>query len=284
MTVARRRAWAGVALLLAGSAWAQGEAVNVPAVEPPSGAASAPRRTVEGAIGLVLNVRPEYLGASRHHAGLTPGFYIRWRRLTFSNQGGFATRDESEDVQRGLDATLVRRENLRLNATLRVDPGRSRSKSDALQGVHEVPSTLRGRLALTWRPAPDWQLATGWSADLLGRGTGAVVDLGVAREFKLSRDASLWLGGGASWADGRQMRAQFGITPEDAARSGYAVYAPGSGLRDARLSLDWRQSFGRRWVAFAGVSLGRMLGPTVDSPLTTDRVQPGAGGGLAWRF
>lgn len=274
------RARAGVAgaaagLLLGLSAQAQDVAPAVP---------DTARRT-EGAIGVTMRYRPEYLGSSVHTTGIAPGVYLRWGRFTISSgAGGFVTRNDNEEVQRGLDTSLLRRDKLRVNLTLRYDTGRSSDGTTALAQIHSVPRTVRARLAGTWRPAPRWQVGAGWSADILGRHTGSVVDLGVAREFRLGSGAGLTLGAGTTWIDERNMRAHFGITPEDASRSSYAVYRPGAGLRDARVSIDYRRPLSPRWVVLAGATLGRLLGPAADSPLTTDPTQWGLSTGLAWRF
>lgn len=256
-----------------------------PAVGADEGEPAAPdtRPQFEGALGLQFSNAPQYQGSDKRQSSFTPGTYLRWGRFSISTAGNLRSRHDDE-VIRGIGAELVRRDDLRVQLGLRIDRGRKTSVSPELARLDEVRPTLRGRLTSSWRFERDWRLGAGWSADLFGRGGGSLVDLSVTREIRLGERTELSLGAGLSWADQRYMMARFGIRPEAAARSGMPAYEPGAGWRDLALNMQVRVDIDRRWAGWGSASLGRLLGPTIDSPLTRQVSQVAAGGGLVWRF
>ncbi len=265
-------------LLALGAAWPPAARAQV---EPPP--LPGPRPNFEGAIGLQLNASPQYQGSDLRKVSLTPGIYLRWGRFSVATSGNFVTRHDDE-VVRGVGAELVQRDDLRVQLGLRYDPGRKTHVSAGLGQLDNVRSTVRARLSAVWQPSHDWRLGAGWSNDILGRKGGALVDFGVAREFRLGRRSALSVGASLSWADERYMFGRFGISPEAAARSGKPAYDPGAGWRDMALNAQVRTDIDRRWSVWVGGNLSRLLGPVVDSPLTQRATQATAGAGFAWRF
>jgi outer membrane scaffolding protein for murein synthesis (MipA/OmpV family) len=67
------------------------------------------------------------------------------------------------------------------------------------------------------------------------------------------------------------MQSYFGITPEQSARSGYAVYEPGAGLRDIRLGSSLTYIINRDWAATLAVSASSLQGDAKDSPIVRER-------------
>ena len=274
----------GAVLAAEGDTGVAPAAVAAPPPEAASPAVPPPKRPdFEGAVGLVFNHSPTYSGAKDNKTSVIPGLFLRWGRVSLSTNGGFVSRS-NDDIERGLNTTLVRSDTVRLGVTLRFDNGRQDSSDPALVGVHEVRRTLRARLGARWTPAPGWQLGSALSVDALGRGGGALVDVGISREWPLMPRVSWSLGGGLAWGDARYMRTHFGITPEDTLTSTYALYQPGSGLRDVSLSARIRFELGPRWIGYAGVATSRTLGPARDSPLTSGSSGKLFNAGLAWRF
>jgi MipA family protein len=297
-TPPRRSAAAGLCLM----AWLQaGLAQTAPDPQPeaapvaatststaapaPEGAASAPRPASrwEGAIGLIVLHEPSYAGSGEMVNKGVPAFYLRYGRFTVTNASVFVNRRQ-DDVLRGAAADLLRSDTLRVNLALRVDNGRRESASDRLAGLGEVKRTIRGRLSVGWRFAEDWRLNLGWASDLLGHGGGMVFDAGLVRDFHLGPRSVVSLGTGFNYASDSYMQSYYGVTPEQSARTGYAVYTPRSGLSGMGVSLGWRGDINPRWTAFASASASRMLGPVLDSPLVTGTRNWSVSSGLAWRF
>ena len=284
MTPCCRRLLATPLLLLGAAASAADDPSAAEASPKPlAEAASAPAAQWEGAIGPQLALSPEYQGATRRKLSATPGFYLRYGRLTISNASGFVNR-RKDDVFRGLGLDVVQQQRLRLNLALRIDGGRRSSDSAALAGVSDVRRTLRLRASATWQIDPQWKFSTGWTTDLLGRGGGQLVDLGLGHDRRLSERTTWNVGVGLNAASARYMRSYYGITAAESAASGYPVYTPGAGLRDASLGTSWRMDINPRWTGFWGGSVGRLLGPAAASPLTKAPRGWSLNGALAWRF
>ena len=63
------------------------------------------------------------------------------------------------------------------------------------------------------------------------------------------------------------MRSFFGVTPAQAAASGYPVYTPSSGFKDVTLSLNGNYRIATQWSLVANVSYERLLADAADIPL-----------------
>jgi outer membrane protein len=238
----------------------------------------------EGAIGPVVNVAPDYSGASTRKVSWTPGFYIRYGRLTASNTGGFVTRRNTDDIFQGVGLDFKRDDRVRYNATLRIDNGRKSSETRGLEGIDDVRRTLRGRFSATWQVEPAWKVASGLNVDLLGHGGGNVLDLGATHDRRWSEATTWTLGAVVTAGDARYMRSWYGVTEAGSAASGKPVYLPGAGLRDIGFSSGWRTEVGQDWIVLWGGSIGRLLGPAAASPLTMSVSEWRVYAGVAWRF
>ena len=246
-------------------------------------AATPPSDRFEGAVGLMAAWRPESSGADRHSLSLVPAGFIRYGRITISGAGGFTTRRD-DDVERGLTASLIQRQNFKLGLSLRYDNGRRESSSTALTGMGDIGRTVRARVLMRWMPDEHWTLSASSSLDALGNGGGYVSDVGLAREWRLSPRSTLQLGAAVTFAGDRYLQTWYGVTAEQSLRSGYPEYEPEEGMRDVAAGLTLRTEFSREWAGFVGFSASRLVGAAARSPLVK---QPGswtASSGLVWRF
>jgi MipA family protein len=92
--------------------------------------------------------------------------------------------------------------------------------------------------------------------------------------------------GQVSWADDHFMRTYFGITPDEAARTGLPAARPGSGVRDVGAGLTAGYQFSARWGVLGRIGASRYVGDARDSPIVEDgsRTQVIGGVGLTFRF
>lgn len=240
---------------------------------------------IEGAIGLIINHKPKFPGSSDFETKPVPAGFLRWGRITITGAGGFTTKRKDE-VERGLGAELIRREDLRMSLNLRYDNGRAESDSPDLAGMGDIKRTVRAKMSLRWYVDENWQFTSGISVDALNRVGGYLVDATLARQWQVAPKTTWHLGVGLTAASDRYMQAWHGVTPEQSARSGYAVYMVPEGLkmRDVSVSGVLRTEFTPRWAGFGGFAYSHVLGPAADSPLTKQVSVGTLSAGLVWRF
>lgn len=240
-------------------------------------------RDVDGAIGLLVQDGPDYLGAGSRSTSARPVGYVRWGRYTLSGSGGLITR-RNETLDGGLGAVVHVTDGLRFALGLRNDSGRRDDDAPWLAGMGEIPRTVQGRFSVRWQPSAVLQARLALTADLSGRVAGSLVDASVSRSWPLGARSDLSLSVGFSAATRSYMRTWHGVTPAQSQTSGLPEYAPDAGLRDARIGLTWRGELSPRWGAFAGMTASRVIGPAARSPLTLQQDGVTASSGVYWRF
>jgi len=99
-----------------------------------------------------------------------------------------------------------------------------------------------------------------------------------SQRFFLNVDAQ------TSFVDKKYMRAFFGVTPAEAARSGLPAYRPDGGIRDAGAGITAGYQFSRRWGLIARAGANYYLGDAKDSPVVDEGSKLQAVGGLALSF
>ena len=219
---------------------------------------------------MVVAYRPAFSGSSDRKLRPNLAGFVRWNRITLTGAGGFTTR-QHDDVERGLDAEVIRRGKFRANLSLRLDNGRNASDSVQLAGLGDIEPTLRGQLSLRWAFAPLWQMSLAANGDLLGKQGGVTTGVGLSRTLPIDARQRLILSAAATLGNSRYMQTWYGVSPSQGAASGLPVYEAGAGWRDIGGSAIWRVDFNPDWAGFCGVSASRLLGPAAASPLAFER-------------
>lgn len=246
-------------------------------------AAPGESRPITGALTLIGQYGPDYLGAKDSGASVRPGLYLRWGRVSVSSGAGWAARRQDTEI-RGLGIDLARSDAFDLSLGLRSDSGRSEDSSPALAGMGDVKRTIRARIGATWRFAPHWALSASWTVDAFDRGGGNLIETKVQHERTLSPRLHLTSGVSLNAGGPRYMQTYHGVTAEQSARTGYPEYRPGTSLRDLQLFTSLRADIADDWVGVVGVGLTRTLAAVTDSPLTTRPNAFSLSAGIGWRF
>lgn len=242
-----------------------------------------PEGDLDGAVTLVAQHGPDYLGARTSGLSVRPGFYVRWGRLALSSGGGWASPRQDDDL-RGLGLELKHTRSLRVNLGLRMDSGRNESAAPALAGMGDVKRTLRVRLGANWQFAPQWELRAGWTIDAFGRGGGNLGELKVQHDWPVAARLHLTTGVSLSLAGDRYLQTYYGVTPAQSARTGYPVFEPRMSLRDVSLFTTLRADMGEDWVGQIGAGATRVLGDAAHSPLSQRLDGWSVSAGVGWRF
>lgn len=237
----------------------------------------------EGAVGLIAHYAPSYGGADDSRLRLSPAGFIRYGRFTISGAGGFTTRRD-DDVERGFAAALVDRDDLRLSLSGRWTGGRQDSASPRLAGLGDIEGTLLARLRLHWSPDGPWTYTLAVNADLLGHGSGWIADLGLQRTWVLGPQTRLNFSAALTFGSDTYLQSWYGITPEQAQRTGYAVYRPGNGFRDLGAGLTLRHEFSKHWGSYVNGGVSEHIGAARHSPLVLQPTGWSVGAGLVYRF
>lgn len=241
-------------------------------------------RSWDAVIGLVTSYAPEYAGANRWRLSTRPGGWVRFGRVSIASRSSFVARGADQGGGGGLRIDLSPSERFRIGLGLRHDSGRSESDSTDLRGLGDVRATVRARLSASYPLADGWRLGSALSVDALGHGGGTVADFRIGRGIALSSRTSASIGAAITLGSQRHMRAFYGVSAEQSARSGYPVYEPDGGARDVTLSAGLRHELGARWFAFGGIGATRLVRSAAASPIVRDPASWAISVGLAYRF
>lgn len=118
----------------------------------------------------------------------------------------------------------------------------------------------------------------------LGESDGTSLELGVEREKQITERFSLSAAVSATLSDSNYMETYFGVTPLDAAATGYSVYEAGSGLRRIDVKFGASYGFSENWMLRGEIGIGKLMSDAADSPIVIDDVQPEAMLAVAYRF
>ena len=86
---------------------------------------------------------------------------------------------------------------------------------------------------------------------------GMQIDLGAGYAKQLAPQWRAAVGVAATWVNGDYMQAFFGVTPQQAAASGYAAYSAGAGLRDVRVNASLTYFIDARWSVTGALTVSR---------------------------
>ena len=223
-------------------------------------------------VGAALISGRKYQGSDERSTALRPVVDFQW------TNGWFA------GMVNGIGYDFVNRADMNLGLRLTADFGRKQSLSSALNGMGDVP--LRAEFGGFFNTALGSDLTLSTS---LRRGSGEdkrgmVLNLGVHHTRLFGQQWMLATGVSAGWGNGNYMQSYFGVTPQQSATSGYAIYSPGSGLKDVKANGLLTYLLSRQVALTAGVSLSSLQGDTKASPLVRSRNSTNALFAASYRF
>jgi outer membrane scaffolding protein for murein synthesis (MipA/OmpV family) len=237
------------------------------------------------ALGVSAGVGSTSTGTSAPKVKPIPLWAFQYGRIRISTGGAAAVLGIVQDPRGpGASAELFSGERVRLGIALRIDRGRNSSAIEGLEGMPDVPATLRARAYASYALTSRWTTVGSVSQDVLGRGGGTVATADIGYREPMSPVTEWYAGVGVAWADARYMNSYYGVPAESTAATGYAAYSPGAGPMNLRAGVGFITALTSRWILFGGAGATQLLGYAANSPLTTRRLTTSATLGLAYRW
>ncbi len=219
---------------------------------------------------------PRFEGSVDHRVLPIPALELRYRRDRFF----VSARD-------GIGATLLDTHGFKAGPVLRYRFGRDESDSGYLRGLGTIPFTIEGGAFARY----DFGRHATAKAEIrrgLGGHDGLSIDLSADARLRLDERVFLSAGPRLAIADGTYNQAFYGVNADQSARSGYARYDPGFGLRSVGVGAAavWRLTDKITATAFG--SYGRLVDVAAASPIVAgpggSRDQYTLGTALSYRF
>lgn len=176
-------------------------------------------------------------------------------------------------------------DSFRIGPAVRIQHGRD--EEDAIPGIGDVGTSIEGGAFAEAYLSPGFRLR-GELRKGFGGHKGVIGDVGA--DFIMgSRDSFQFsIGPRARFANGRYVRAFYGINPDQSALTGLPVHDAGGGLHSAGALAFAKYRLSDRISLQAYGRYDRLLGDAADSPLVRSNVgsrdQLEAGIGLSYRF
>jgi outer membrane scaffolding protein for murein synthesis (MipA/OmpV family) len=231
-------------------------------------------------VGAAVVGSPRFEGSERMRAMALPFFDVRFRDLFFAsfNEGVGVNLLSRDIVGTGV-------EGLAAGPLLRWRFGRDQDAAPVLRGLGDVDFAGEAGAFVSYTFQNIARLRVEARRGFGGH-EGTLVDGSFSLIGRFG-DVMVSVGPTLSWASGAFNQTYFGVTPQQSARSGLAVYTPGSGLRSFGVNgtIGWRVTESIGVTAFGGWS--RLQSVATDSPIIRAGGNPNqfsVGGAVTWRF
>jgi len=214
-------------------------------------------------LGAGVVYQPEYEGSDEYKVAPLPMVMVSYRDLVFlrgpmlgANAFTWTGSGPNDKLQVG---PLVRYQN-----------GRDEDDSDDLRGMGDVDGAVELGGFVTYSTGP-WSAGLNVFRDVSNAHDGLTAKLSAGNRLPLAPKLMLRSEVSTTWADDNYNEAFFGISAQQAARSGLARYQAQGGFKDAGITFDLDYSLTEHWGMTGRLGYKRLLGDAADSPLVADR-------------
>lgn len=209
--------------------------------------------------GLVLLSGPVYAGSDQRRERALPLLDYQWANGWFAG------------VSNGVGINFSTNPQWQYGVRVTADLGRKERRASALRGMGDIDAKAEGGAFLNVAWAENWQVTTSLRYGSGNGGKGLVADVGMRYATALAPHWRLGVSASLSVANADYMQTYFGVDFNQAARSGYAVFTPRSGSRDARVGLSLTYAFDQRSALTVATDFNQLLDDAANSPLTRQR-------------
>jgi outer membrane scaffolding protein for murein synthesis (MipA/OmpV family) len=249
--------------------------------------------------GLGVQSAPRYEGAGSRKVSALPVLQIEWSNGVFisgMSAGMHLSGSPTVEfgpllaVQPGRDesgtGTVVGGVGSGTPLVAAVGPGeKTIQAAGLLAGMDKIGARLQLGGFYNYYLSPQWRLSSSLLAGAGREHDGARLELGVQRVAALTGERHrVSLAAGLSVVNRQYNETYFGVTPEEAARSGFGAYQPGGGLQDVHVGARWNWVFTPSWMLTSSLQARRLLGSASHSPLTERSTNLTVSTAIAYRF
>ncbi|GAB4563829.1 MAG: hypothetical protein Tsb007_32200 [Rhizobacter sp.] len=213
----------------------------------------------EGRAGLALIAGAKYLGSDERRYLLLPTIDYRWKSGWFAGMGN------------GIGYRFASSPQFQYGLRLAADFGRKEHRSEVLRGLGDISAQPEAGAFFNLLVSRELSFSSSLRYGAGNDRKGMLLDLGAHYGVQL---APQWrLGGSLSttYVNRHYMQDYFGITPEQSARSGYAVSQVDGGVRDVKLGASLTHFINRDWALTGAVSAASLQGDAKRSVIVRER-------------
>jgi MipA family protein len=225
-----------------------------------------------GVVGAAVLVGREYQGSNESRVRVLPGIDYQW------GNGFFA------GTLNGIGYNASSRSDLAYGIRITPDFGRRESRSTVLRGLGNIEARPEIGAFFNISPMANVVLSSSLRYGSGNDRNGLLLDLGAGWSTALTQNLRFGTNLAATWANTDYMKERFGISAAQAARSGYATYSPGSGVRDVRLGMSLVYRFNPQWSLTSFVNHSVLTGDSRRSPIVREQGTTSAAFVLGYSF
>jgi outer membrane scaffolding protein for murein synthesis (MipA/OmpV family) len=212
-----------------------------------------------GSIAAVLLAGRQYQGSDERRTLVLPVLDYQWANGWFAGV--------SNGVGYNFSSSAQLQYGLRLTAAL----DRQEGRSSALRGLGDVAAKAEGGAFFNMLSPAGYFFSSSARYGAGQDGKGLLLDLGAGYATSLAPQWRLGVGAAVTVANAAYLQSYFGVTAAQSARSAYAAYTPGAGLRDARVNASLTHVLNPRTSITGAATLSSLLGDAKNSPLTRQK-------------
>lgn len=239
----------------------------LPLLAAPVAAQQRPPVTLSFDLGLGIKSLPEYEGSDQEKTEAWPIFRSFGVSVGGQDQG---TGGVPQGFSYGSSFVLI--DKLKTGSTALAP----------LRGLDPVDSGVEAGLRVSYRTGP--VRVYGAARKAIRGHRGVTGEVGVSLISHPAENWTLTSSLEAQYGDSKFMEAYFGISPEEAARSGHSEHDVDGGIKAHALSIEARYDVNPDWAVLGRLQAKRLVGDAADSPVTRDREQLWVGLGVVRSF
>jgi outer membrane protein len=229
----------------------------------------APQRAWSLMIGAGAEFAPHYEGADRYRFQPVPYVKASYHDFTFSPEG--------------LGMTVFRADGFSVTPTIGYGGGRKESQDSNLKGLGTIQPAVTAGVLLKYQTGP-FSFTIAPRDAVVQSKDGFVAALSAEYSWRIMPRLRFSFGPEMNVADGRYEQTYFGVSAQQAARSGKRLYTPAGGVKDVGLAGTLSYDFADHWAMLTHVSDRELVGDAANSPIVRAKNQAAVITGVAYRF